>query len=134
MTQEQRAARDSRIGGDGFRFYICPTVRWPGRHPMHDASPPAEEGSREELARHLRVEARLWLSEREFISQTGPGHVMPKHGTMIDAETFDMLEKAPSLAIGMWLFPPEAFKQPTIVQRFCFNVSDVRPGLLLFEV
>ncbi|KAH6840636.1 hypothetical protein B0I37DRAFT_219690 [Chaetomium sp. MPI-CAGE-AT-0009] len=131
ITEEQRAARDSHGGGGGFRFYICPTVSWPAQF---ETPTPVEEGSREELAGHLRFEIYAWLRERRYISLTTPGYMIPKHGTMIDAETFERMEKAPSLAIGMWLFPPEAFKRPTILRRSCFNVSAVRPGLFLFEV
>ncbi|ROV94742.1 hypothetical protein VMCG_08890 [Cytospora schulzeri] len=61
------------------------------------------------------------------------GWVIPRHGMIVDAETFERLERAPSTAVGMWLFQPDAFKEPTNVQRSCFDVSAVHPGLLLFD-
>jgi hypothetical protein len=60
--------------------------------------------------------------------------MMPRHGSLVDAETFARMESAPSTAIGMWLFPPEAFKEPTHVVQNVFDLSTVRPGLFLFEV
>lgn len=138
ITEEQRAARDdnnsNNNGGGGFRFYICPTINWPSWSQRFHHPSTAEEGSREELAEYLRYEADDWLSQRKSIAKSTPGYIIPKHGLMIDAETSDMMEKAPSLAIGMWLFPPEVFQQPTVPRRSCFDVSAVRPGLFLFEV
>lgn len=134
ITKEQREADDSNGSGDGLRFYICPTVNWPSWSQRRHHPSLVEEGSREELAEYLRYEADDWLRQREFISQSTPEYIIPKHGLMIDAETSEMMEKAPCLAVGMWLFPPEAFKQPTILRRSCFDVSAIRPGLLLFKV
>jgi hypothetical protein len=47
-----------------------------------------------------------------------------------------MMEKAPSTAIGMWLFPAEAFKEPDslYLPKCIFDMSTARPGLFLFEV
>lgn len=53
---------------------------------------------------------------------------------MIDAETFEMLESALSTAVGMWVFPGGAFKEPKNAQISLFDVSAFRPGLFLFEV
>jgi hypothetical protein len=45
------------------------------------------------------------------------------------------MEKMPCLAVGMWLFPAEAFdKEPTNPRRLAFDVSPVRPGLFLYEL
>ncbi|KAK3940184.1 hypothetical protein QBC46DRAFT_459121 [Diplogelasinospora grovesii] len=113
-----------RAEDDEFRFYICPTLRWGGLQRVGQTPPP--EGSREELAQHLREEADDWLHGRKYISQmfSRSDYLMPRHGTMVDAKTFEMMESAPSTAVGMWLFPAEA----------CFNVVAVHPGLFLFEV
>ena len=40
---------------------------------------------------------------------------------------FEAMEKQPCTAIGMWLFPLEAFPPPTIPQLLSFNLSAVRP-------
>ncbi|KAK4233462.1 hypothetical protein C8A03DRAFT_19469 [Achaetomium macrosporum] len=128
-----------------FHFYICPTMKWP-THFMFlkpsESSSPIEEGSREELAWHLQEEQVQWRKYREELHQNLwsklPGFedqpMMPRHGPLVDAETFARMESAPSTAIGMWLFPPEAFKEPTRVVQSVFDLSAVRPGLFLFEV
>ena len=46
----------------------------------------------------------------------------------------EVMEKLPCTAIRMWLFPAEAFKEPTDLRRFCFDVRAASPGLFLFEV
>jgi hypothetical protein len=128
--------RTSTDNDDNFAFYICPTLPWPSSGQLMPGSVQRlPEGSREELAEHLRQEAEEWDRGREFISGLfPPGYEMPRHGAIVDAETFEVMERAPSTAVGMWLFTPDAFEEPTNVQRSCFNVSAVRPGLLLFEV
>ncbi|KAL2137648.1 hypothetical protein VTI28DRAFT_8675 [Corynascus sepedonium] len=116
-------------------FYICPTLSWPVPLMRHRITILEKEGSREELAKYLQFEEDEWLRDRKFISGISDGiHILPKHGCMIDAETFDMMEKVPCTALGMWLFPPSAFKKQTISRRNCWDVSAVRPGLFLFEV
>ncbi|KAL2014984.1 hypothetical protein VTK56DRAFT_6634 [Thermocarpiscus australiensis] len=135
ITRERRAARENGDNNAELRFYICPTMHWPAQTMMHGITTPEEEGSREELAKHLRFEADDWLRERKlFTDITGGTQLLAKHGHMIDAETFETMEKVPCTAIGMWLFPADAFKEHTIPQRNCFDVSAVRPGLFLFEV
>ncbi|KUI61478.1 hypothetical protein VP1G_08678 [Cytospora mali] len=88
------------------------------------------EGSREELAEHLRREAEHWDHMRSFYSTTILE--IQRHG-MIDAEMYERMERLPSTAVGMWLFRADAFKEPQDIARFCWNLSAVRPGLLLFE-
>ena len=96
-------------------------------------------GPRAELARHLREEAADWLRSRiwldEFASSVFPdARKMPRQGYVLDTETFEAMERLPCTAIGLWLFPAEAFKEPTVPRRFCFDLSPVRPQLFLFEV
>lgn len=135
VTREQRAARESGDDNNaGLRLYICPTVRWPTAM-MHEVLVPGEEGSREELARYLQVEADDWLSKRIFFEMvTNGSRPLAKHGCMIDAESFEMMEKFPCTAIGMWLFPADAFRERIAPPRNCFDVSAVQPGLFLFEL
>ena len=52
----------------------------------------------------------------------------------MDAETFERMERLPCTAIGMWLFPAEAFGELTDVRQVAFDMSAVRPGLFLFDV
>ena len=61
---------------------------------------------------------------------------LPKYGYQSpeDTEMLERMEKLPYTAIGMWLFPAEAFKDPFIPRRFCFDLREARPGLFLFEV
>jgi len=116
--------------GDDFRLYICPTIHWsqPSRFPVYQAP----NGSRAELAGYLDDEAHDWLRKRRFAEKL-VGKI-PRHGTLVDAETFERWERTPTTAVGMWLFPPEAFKEPKKVEKNLFDVSAVRPGLLLIEV
>ena len=95
------------------------------------------EGLREELAQHLRAEEMDWLESRQSLLSVFPSQLdglTPRHGSLVDEETFQRMESAPSMAIGMWLLPPEAFDKPRNPQRTAFDVSAVRPGLLLFEL
>jgi hypothetical protein len=126
-----------RAKHDGFRLYLCPSLGWPD----FQTEVPGQEGSREELAQHLLHEQADWLFIRRDIwnitSKIIPGcRVFPRHGPFVDAETFEMMEKAPSTAIGMWLFPPEAFGEPNSIYlpKCIFDMSAARPGLFLFEV
>ncbi|KAK3304760.1 uncharacterized protein B0T15DRAFT_252523 [Chaetomium strumarium] len=123
----------------GPRLYVCPRIRWPEYERDEDEN---GEGApwRVELARHLREEDENWLRDRSFLHETmvhsfPEKPITPRHGDILDAETFERMERLPCLAIGMWMFPAEAFdKEPTNARRLCFNVSPVRPGLLLFEL
>ena len=47
---------------------------------------------------------------------------------------FEAMEKLPCTAIGMWLFPAEAFPPPANLQLISFNMAAVHPGLFLFQV
>lgn len=147
ITTEEQAAQDkARIGR---RLYICPVLDWPWDAENHATARPNEpatplgdgerHGPRAELARFLRKEDEDWLAARKWLSNIfarslGPAPLMPRHGRRMDAETFGRMERLPCTAVGMWLFPLEAFKKPTIVQRSCFDLSAARPGLMLFEV
>lgn len=122
-----------------FRLYICPTLNWPGDPPYLSGNDPLRisDDSRAELAQHLQEEAEDWKESRQFISELfsmPPEEMMPRHGMVVDAETFEAMERAPSTAIGMWLFPAHAFKEPTIVRKSCFDLSGTHPGLILFNV
>ncbi|KAH6838346.1 hypothetical protein B0I37DRAFT_387563 [Chaetomium sp. MPI-CAGE-AT-0009] len=145
ITQEERAAREKHH--DGFRFYICPTQKWPtqamrranGTITFHEGDEEEEEEvwSRDEMAQHLQFEAEDWLSERERLtSMLGGTDTFPKYAyTSPEAtERFELMEKLPCTAVGMWTFPPDAFKEFINPSLFCFNVSGVRPGLFLFQV
>ena len=123
ISRTQRATR--------FRFYICPTLSWLAQH---DAEEEQEEvWSRGELAGFLEREAEFWFKECGwYASLLG----LPKYEYAYreDTEMLEAMKKLPCTAIGMWLFPAEAFKEPTIPHRLCFDVRTARPGLFLFEV
>ncbi len=94
--------------------------------------------SRDELARYLQLEAEVWASQRRFLSGHGGTRMIPKYSydSQEEAELFEMMEKLPCTAIGMWLFPVEVFPEPPEPPaRYVpsFKVA-VRPGLLLFQV
>ncbi|KUI70543.1 hypothetical protein VM1G_06042 [Cytospora mali] len=91
---------------------------------------PPPEGSREELAEHLHREAEHWDYMRTFYSTSILE--IQRHG-MIDAEMYGRMERLPSTAVGMWLFSADAFEEPQDIARFRWDLSAVRPGLLLFE-
>lgn len=111
-------------------FYICPNLCWPGQLQLEAEVQHPPEGSREELAEFLRREAEDWDYMCSFYST--PDLEIQRHG-MIDAEMYEKMERAPSTAVGMWLFRADAFEEPQDIARFCWNLSAARPGLLLFE-
>ncbi|KAK4150792.1 hypothetical protein C8A00DRAFT_36580 [Chaetomidium leptoderma] len=144
QQHQQQAARD-KAGTAGLRLYVCPRISWPktATQPQEreeeEEEEEEEEGPRAELARHLREEADDWQHNRTWLHEAllrscPHSRMMPRQGYMLDAETFERMERLPCTALGMWLFPAEALKEPTIVQRLYFDVSAVRPGLFLFEV
>ncbi len=55
--------------------------------------------------------------------------MVPRQGSLMDAEMFERMERLPCTAIGMWLFPAEAFGEPTNVRKAVFDMSAVNPGL-----
>ena len=116
-------------------FYICPSMSWRRRQVLGIGAqgPPggSSEGSREELAEHLRQEAKDWDHYRSWLF-TAFGWEIKRHG-VLDAETFERMERAPSTAVGMWLFRADAFKEPRQTSRSCFDLSAAQPGLFLFE-
>jgi hypothetical protein len=126
-----------RAGTEAFPFHICTTLNWSLKSRSMDREPAR---SRAHLAMHLREEAEDWLAKREFAAELGRldggrGEVIPRHGTVVDAETFERLERVPVTAVGMWVFPPEAFVKECVSTQFrMFDVSETRPGLLLFDV
>ncbi len=123
ITQTQRATR--------FRFYICPTLSWSYQDGAGEEQ--EEVWSRGKLEGFLEHEAEVWLKERQWYAGLLD---FPKYGyeDREDAEMLEVMEKLPCTAIGMWLFPVEAFKEPTVPHRVCFDVRTARPGLFLFEV
>jgi hypothetical protein len=141
IREEQQAAR-GEAGGKP-RFYICPAIDWPSFYRQdwlwHEPAPPRPGDLRAELARHLSDEARDWQADRQRITDavshiSGPTPMIPRYGLVVESAAFEEMERLPCTAVGMWLFPSEAFKEPTDAQRNCFDVSAVRPGLILFEV
>lgn len=137
-----------------FRLYVCPSLVWPrrgnGALPRDDMGDEDEtsEGFRHELALHLEREAEDWNRTRadlDYWSTAVPlsstpvtREPTPRHGTQIDAETFEMMERTPCTAIALWLFPIDVFKVKEPAIREGVNRYDLSayppPGLFLFEV
>ncbi|KAL2146622.1 hypothetical protein VTI28DRAFT_3121 [Corynascus sepedonium] len=147
VTRNQQATRESD-DDCGFCLYVCPTKNWStpdmqrtggaGTWNVREMEAEAEAvWSRDELAQYLQYEAEDWDENRWYIARIfGGTHQSPKYSSdsREEAEIFEAMEKLPCTAIGMWLFPAEAFPPPTNPQLLSFNLSAVRPGLLLFEV
>ncbi|KAH6636525.1 hypothetical protein F5144DRAFT_182956 [Chaetomium tenue] len=130
VTRNQQATREN---GDerGFRLYVCPTKDW--------SMETEEEAvwSRDELVQHLQSEAEDWDQKRWYLTRVyGGTHPSPKYSSDSREEEgiFEAMEKLPCTAIGMWLFPAEAFPPPTIAHMLSFDLSALRPSLLLFQV
>lgn len=144
LTPSQQAARES--DPRAFRLYICPSQKWPGwalqyadGTPRADAAPRRAEEvwSRDELAQHLEQEAEHWVSQRWYPTRNFGGiYPMPKYSaaSQEEADMFEAMEKLPCTAVGMWLFLAKDFPEPVNPQLGLFDISAVRPGLLLFEV
>ncbi|KAL2173261.1 uncharacterized protein P884DRAFT_265207 [Thermothelomyces heterothallicus CBS 202.75] len=147
VTRNQQATREND-GDCGFCLYVCLTKDWssPDTQRMdriwtsERRETKAEEEavwSRDELAQHLQYEAEDWEYKRWYpASVYGVTAQCPKYSSdsREEAEIFEAMEKLPCTAIGMWLFPAEAFPPPTFAQPLSFNLSAVRPSLLLFHV
>ncbi len=143
----------------GPRLYICPNVGWSeqerrneakdfnerfGRPPEVPMLPDPEEGEASEpgpragLASFLHAEAEVWDKHRDSLSRTCPPTAtrVPRHGIMMDAETFEAAEALPCTAIGMWLFPadPSIWRLPAGPRVHPIDRSVPRPGLWLFDV
>jgi hypothetical protein len=134
---EQAFGIGERGADDPFRFYICPSLNWPrGIGSWEPADYVAQQAPwREGLGMHLADEAAMWQIHRST-ALTTPGNTgpIPAHGTVVDAETFEAMGAAPSLALGMWLFPPEAFNKTRGDRHlYNFDLSAARPGLILFD-
>lgn len=145
---------EERSPDDRFRLYVCPSLVWPRRgnrvapHDDMEEEDLTSEIFRYELALHLEREAEDWGQARADLDYwlkavpLGPTPVTreptPRHGTQIDAETFEMMERTPCTAIALWLFPIEVFKlkEPAVregVSRYDLSAYPP-PGLFLFEV
>ena len=147
VTRNQQVSREND-NGSSFRLYVCPTTSWPtqGMQRLNggetwderDMEPEAEAvWSRDMLARYLQYEAEDWVEKRWSRTRMLLGtRISPKYSSdsREEAEMFEAMEKLPCTAIGMWLFPAEAFPPPTIPQLLAFNLSTVRPSLLLLRV
>jgi hypothetical protein len=144
-----------RAKDDGFRVYISPTLRWE----LEDEEPENRElsgnlrtpklckWSRAALLRHLGWEAKVWAGGPhigEASDNPGPFIIPGRSGTMGDAINSGTLDTVPRAAIGMWLFPVEAFNETNV--RYAqdngigskwstkFDLSAIRPALYLFEL
>ena len=147
VTRNQQATREND-GGCGFCLYVCPTKDWStlemqrmvrtGAGYVRQMEAEAEAVlSRDELAQYLQSEAEDWDRKRWYLARVfGGTRQSPKYSSdsREEAEIFEVMEKLPCTAIGMWLFPAEAFPPPTNPQLLSFNLSAVRPSLLLFQV
>ncbi|KAK3293708.1 uncharacterized protein B0H64DRAFT_327382 [Chaetomium fimeti] len=152
VTRNQQANRENN-DDCGFCLYVCPTknwstldmhriggagMRWATRWNVQEMEAEAEAvWSRDELAQYLQYEAEDWDEQRWYLTRVfGGTHQSPKYSSdsREEAEIFEAMEQLPCTAIGMWLFPAKAFPPPTIPQLLSFNLSAVRPSLLLFEV
>ncbi|OIW25348.1 hypothetical protein CONLIGDRAFT_691272 [Coniochaeta ligniaria NRRL 30616] len=140
-----------RSPDDRFRVYVCPSVTWPKpRSLLRACAEDIPSGSlRMDLALHLRQESEAWDMTRKDLDfwlrglaaslDLGPcPPPTPRHGTEVSAETFDMMERTPCMAIALRLFPIEVLKKPSRpypdpAPRFDLSVNRP-PGLFLFEV
>ncbi len=140
LEEKLGVVRDAEADKKTFQLYICPSLRWPGsgvsRLPPSTDPPPAE-GSRQEFNRHLLEEEADWRYLRQFhwdsLLRFLPGASrVRRHGVLVDEATFERVERAPSVAVGMWVFPAEAFGGGA--RKGNGNVFDMRrapPGLLV---
>ncbi|KAB5566541.1 hypothetical protein GE09DRAFT_1284308 [Coniochaeta sp. 2T2.1] len=153
-----------RSADDRFRFYICPAINWPtkgagsfeesdveddGDEDNSDFNPDddgVKNGSNEEeedglsdkwrreLAQHFKQEEEDWLGRRQHINIGYKTHINRQGHT--DAKLFELMEKTPCSAIGMWLFPVDVFTEAKC--HLSSNTYDLSggplPGLFLFEV
>ena len=146
ITGEHQAAAGTKSDG-GLRLYVCLTMHhwWHDQEQrrrlrgMSTSTLPGEgEGPRAELATYLRDEAAQWLADRRYVTDFIRRHapdvcIVPRHGCVTDAETFERMERLPCTAVGMWLFPTRAFEKMANPRRMCFDASAARPGLILFD-
>ena len=146
ITAEQQAAAGDKADG-GLRLYVCLTTahwwhepeQWRQLSGTSTSTLPGEgEAPRAELATYLRDEAAHWLADRRYVTDFIRRHVpdarmMPRHGCVTDAETFERMERLPCTAVGMWLFPTGAFEEMADPRRRCFDASAAQPGLILFD-
>ncbi|KAH6612914.1 hypothetical protein B0J18DRAFT_460782 [Chaetomium sp. MPI-SDFR-AT-0129] len=157
---QQQAAATSRESDDdgghgGCRVYICPTQKWPtvpntwppvvqptidldAEHEIQERAAEREAvWSRDELRQHFRDEVTQWEKQRAntpYSLQDSPPDSKYSTDSPEEMEVFLEMEKLPCTAIGMWLMEAEAFPPPTDRRFHTFNLSSIRPGLLLFQV
>lgn len=92
---------------------------------------------RDKLAQHLQYEAEDWVEQSWWPARNfGGSYPLPKYysESQQEAETFEAMEKLPCTAVGMWLFPAEAFPPNPNPWLISYNMTALRPGLLLFQV
>ena len=126
-----------------FQLYICSSLCRPhtgvSRLPP-PRPPPPPAGSREELELHLREEEGDWRYLRQFhwdsLLRFLPGAArVRRHGVLMDGATFERMERACCTAIGMWVFPAEAFERTAKNDgKTVFDVRAVRLGLVISRV
>lgn len=123
-----------------FQLYICPSISWPSTGLPRLPPPPGfepPEGSREELALHLREEEADWRYLRKFHWDSQLRFVLGatrvrKHGVLVDAATFERMERACSTAVGMWVFPAGVFKNAAKgASNAVFDLTGVTPGFMI---
>lgn len=117
-------------------FYICPAecCGWHAPISTPESKREAIWTLRLYLTRYLPLGTGEEDPTREHTTQGHPGGgLVPGDGTIVDAEASERKGRAPRTAIGMWLFRADAFKEPTGVRYNQFDVSAVRPGLILYE-
>ncbi|KAH6618340.1 hypothetical protein B0J18DRAFT_276327 [Chaetomium sp. MPI-SDFR-AT-0129] len=149
---QQPTRRENDDDGGSCSFYICPTNPWSKPLPGHivvdraaarEAAAEADAvWSRDELAQYLEDEENTWYKVRWDwarlipMEYRGALHQSPKYhySSEEEAEMFKAMEKLPCTTIGMWLFPAEALPEPTQPRIHAFDLSALRPSLLLFQV
>ena len=122
------------IDGDGFHFYICPSIRWCRERFIQplDRPEPQEISWREGLLEHLQNERMDWETQLQFTSgicvqDKVKADAVVQRGLGLVGPTTDA-------AIGMWLFPADAFKESVTNPPVIINLSAVHPSLILFNV
>ena len=132
------------------RVYVCPSLDWPTEHMRRrdgtasldsrwqEEADAETTWSRDELAQHLEFEAEDWIKARWYPTNLmGGSYPLRKYccDSPQERDVFEVMEKLPCTAVGLWLFPAEAFPQPFIPQLNASNMAAAgRPELFLFQV